>query len=198
MQGTNRGFFSKLNNSCKSKQNKNPWWAVRNPPPVKGANTLSSVTPMTQRWWMHFPLCPWGWRQGVAPATALHISGTWRGNPPFVIVTVAVAVTIAIAVAVSIALAVSIANAVDVAIAYRHCHCCRPLLLQSPLPITASVSFVLSSAIAVAVALAVGHCRLHHRWQLRLSSPLSITVAVAVAHCQELLPWHGKNSIQTI
>ncbi len=24
----------------------------------------------------------WGGRQGVAPATALHIAGTWRGNPP--------------------------------------------------------------------------------------------------------------------
>jgi hypothetical protein len=39
----------------KNKTN-NPWWAVRNPPPWKGANTLCSVTPMMQSWWMHTPL----------------------------------------------------------------------------------------------------------------------------------------------
>jgi hypothetical protein len=27
---------------------------------------------------------------------------------------------------------------------------------------------------------------------------LAITVAVAVGRCQELMPWHGKNNIQTI
>jgi hypothetical protein len=75
-------------------------------------------------------------------------------------------------------------------------------------------------AIAVAVAIthhrrhlfriAVSHC-CHRRpprqplpppslLALQSPSPLAITVAIAVAitHCQELLPWHGKNSIQTI
>jgi hypothetical protein len=56
----------------------------------------------------------------------------------------------------------------------------------------------LLSAIAAAVALTVGHCRLRHRWQSQLPFPLAITVAIAITHCRELLPWHGKNSIQPI
>ncbi len=151
-----------------------------NPPPWKGSNTLSSVTPMTQRWWMHFPLCPWGWRQGVAPTTVLHIAGTWRGNPPFVIVTVAVAVAIAIAIAVTIA--VSIAIAVNVAVAYCPCHRHWPLLLQLPSPINAAISFASPSAIAIAVALelaiavsiTIGNCSHHHHWPSPLLLPLPI------------------------
>ncbi len=144
---------------------------------------------MMQCWWMHFPLCPWGWRQGVAPATMLHIAGIWRGNHPFVIISI-VDVAIAIAIAITVVITVSIAVTVNVALAYCRCHCRRrwPLLLQSPFPITAAVSFALPSAIAVAVVLPVGHCRLHHRWPSQLPSPLAITVIVAVAHCQELLP----------
>ncbi len=167
-------------------------------PPWKGANTLSSVTPMIQRWWMHTLLCPWGWRQGVAPATALHIAITWRGIPSFVIVAVAMAVTIAIAIAVSVAVAVAIAIAIYLIVAYCCCPCHRPLLLRLPLPITATVSVALLSAIAVAVALAVSHSRFCHHWPLQLPSLSAITIAVAVANCQELLPWLGKNSIQTI
>jgi hypothetical protein len=116
---------------------------------------------------------------------------------PFVIVAIAVAVAISISVAVSIAVAVSVAITVNMAVAYRHCHLHRPLLLQSPLPITAPVSFALPSVIALAVALAIGHCRLHHHWPLQSLSPLAITIAVTIAHCRELLPWHGKNFIQT-
>jgi hypothetical protein len=66
------------------------------------------------------------------------------------------------------------------------------------LPITAAVSFALPTAIAVTVALAISHCCLHHHWQSQLPLPLTITVAVTVAHCRELLPWHGKNTIKTI
>ncbi len=152
---------------------------------------------MTQRWWMHFPLCPWGWRQGVAPAIALHIAGTWRGNTPFVIVALAKANAIAIAVAIS----VLVADSVSIAIAVAHGRCHWPLLLWSPLTIPATVSvaslsaIAIAVAVAVAVALAVGHCHLHHRWPLQLPSPLAITVTVAVSHFQELLPWHGKNCI---
>ncbi len=145
---------------------------------------------------MHFSLCPWGWRQGVAPAPALHIAGTWRGNPPFVIVAIAVAVAIAITVAITVA--ISFVVAVDVAVAYCCCCCCRPSLLQLSSLMTAAVSFALPSAIAIAVALVVGQCHLHHCWQSQLLLPLAITVAVAIAHCWELLPWRGKNSIWTI
>jgi hypothetical protein len=74
------------------------------------------------------------------------------------------------------------------------------LLFQSLSPITAAISDALPSSIAVIVALAVGYCRLRHRWQSQLPSSLPITiaiaVAIAVAHCQELLPWRGKASIQ--
>ncbi len=62
---------------------------------------------------MHFPLCSWGWTQGVAPAIALHIACTWRGNPPFVIVALAIAVAIAIAITISIVLPVAVTIAVD-------------------------------------------------------------------------------------
>jgi hypothetical protein len=51
---------------------------------------------------------------------------------------------------------------------------------------------------SIAIALAVGHCRLCHRQPLQSSSPLAITIAIAISHCQELLPWRGENSIQTI
>ncbi len=151
---------------------------------------------MMQRWWMHFPLCPWGWRQGVAPAIALHIAGTWRGNPAFVIITLAVAVAIVIAIGIS----VIVANSVTIAVAVAHCHHRRPLPLRSPSTITTAVFVVLPSAIAIAVAiaLAIGHCHLHHRWPLQLPSPLAITVTVAIGHFREFLPWHGKNCIQPI
>ncbi len=69
---------------------------------------------------MHFPLCPWGWRQGVAPAIALHIASTCRGNTAFVIITLAVAIAIAFAIAVSVV----IANSVTIAIAVAHGCCC--------------------------------------------------------------------------
>ncbi len=153
---------------------------------------------MMQCWWMHFPLCPWGWRQGIAPATALHISSTWRGNPPFIIVAIAGAVAIAIAIAVTIAVTVSIAVAVNAAVAYHHCRHHWPLLLQPPPPITAAVSSALPLAIAVTVALAISHCRFRHHQPLQLPSPSAITIAIIIGHCWELLPWHGKNSIQTI
>ncbi len=74
--------------------------------------------------------------------------------------------------------------------------CCRPLPLWSP--IAAAISVALSSAITVAVVLAVGHCHFCHHRPLQLPSPSAITVAVAVSHCQELLPWRGKNCIRTI
>ncbi len=116
---------------------------------------------------MHFCLCPWGWKQGVAPPKALHISATWRGNPSFVMVALAVAVTIAIAVAISIAVADSIAVAVDVAVAitHRRCRCCQPLPLRLPSTIAATISVASPSAIAVAVAL-----------------PSSIAISVTVSH----------------
>ncbi len=78
--------------------------------------------------------------------------------------------------------------------------CCRqPLPSRLPLPIAAAVCVTLPSAIAVAaaVAVAVGHCRPRHHQPSQLPSPLSITVLTAVGHCQELLPWRGKNCIQT-
>ncbi len=152
---------------------------------------------MTQRWWMYFPLCPWWWRQGVAPAIALHIAGTWRGNPPFVIVALAVAVTIAIAVAISV-LAASVAIAITVAHRCRR----RPLPLWLPLTTATTVSVALPSAIAIAVAVtvavAVSHCRLRHQQPLQLPSLLAITITIAVSHFRELLPWCTKNCIQPI
>jgi hypothetical protein len=72
------------------------------------------------------------------------------------------------------------------------------LLPQLPSLITTAVSFALQSAIAIAIALAVGHCRLRHCWQLQSPLPMAITIPIAIAHCRELLPWHSKNSIQTI
>jgi hypothetical protein len=147
---------------------------------------------------MHFPLCPWGWRQGVAPAIVLHIAGTWRGNPAFVIITLAMAIAIAITVAISVV----VANSVTIAIAIAHCRCCWPLPLQSPSTIATTVSVALPSAIAiaiaVAVALAVGHCRLCHSRPLQLPSPLAITITITVGHFQEFLPWRGKDCIQPI
>ncbi len=147
---------------------------------------------MTQRWWMHFPLCSWGWRQGVAPAIDLHIAVTWRCNPAFVIVTCCHC---------------------DCRCHLHcrcwlchHCHCCchcrcrRPLPLRSLSTIAAAVSVALPSAIAIAiaVALAIGHCRLRHHWPLQLPSPLAITLTVAVGYFQKLLPWRNKNCIWPI
>ncbi len=170
--------------------------SCQEPPPWKGGNTLSSVTPMMQRWWMHFPLCPWGWRQDVAPTIALHIPGTWRGNPSFVIVALAVAVAIAITIAISIV----VADFITIAVAVAHCRCRQPLPLRLPSTIAAAVSVALPSAITVVVtvALAVGHCRLHHHWPSQLPSRLAITLTVVASHFQELLPWHGKNRIWPI
>ncbi len=157
--------------------------SCQEPSPWKGGNTLSSVTPMTQRWWMHFPLCPWGWRQGVTPPKALQIAGTWRGNPSFVMVALAVAVAIAIAIAISVAIADSVAIIVAIAVTIAHCCCCCrwPLPLWLPSTITAAISVTLPSAIAVPVALAVGQCCLCHRWPLQLPLPSAITVAMPSA-----------------
>jgi hypothetical protein len=121
----------------------------------------------------------------------LHIAGTWRGNPPFVIITVAMDVAIAIAITITIAIAVSVAVAVNVTVAYHRCHCrCHWQLLSQLLsPITAAISFALLSAIVVTIALAVGHCRLRHHQQPQSPFPLDITAAVAVTHSRELLPW---------
>jgi hypothetical protein len=96
----------------------------------------------------------------------------------------------------------------------RHCRSLSPLPLPLPLaiaatlplPITATNYFASPSAIAVAITLAVSHCCLCHCCQLQSPSPLAITivvavavaVAIAVAHCRELLPWRGKNGVQTI
>ncbi len=129
---------------------------------------------MTQCWWMNFPLCPWGWRQGVPPAIVLHIAGTWKGNPPFLIVALTMAVAIVIAVAISVVVADSIAIAV--AVAHCCCHCPLPLLST----IVAAVSVALPSAItaAIAIAPAVGHSRLHHCRPSQLPSPSAITIAM--------------------
>ncbi len=132
---------------------------------------------------MHFPLCPWGWGQGVTPPKALHIAATLRGNPSFIMVPRAVAIAIAIAITISIAIADSVPVAVVVAVAIAHCHrrCHQPLPLRSPSTIAAAISVTLPSAIVVAVALAVGHCRLRHRWTLQLLLPFAITIAMLLA-----------------
>ncbi len=138
---------------------------------------------MMQGWWMHFSLCPWVWRQGVAPPKVLHISTTWRGNPSFVMVALAVAITIAIAVAISVAVTDSVSVAAAVAVTITHCryHCGQPLPLRSPSTIAATITVALPSAIAVANALAVGHCRLRHCRPLQLPSPLVITIVMPLA-----------------
>ncbi len=140
---------------------------------------------MTQRWWMHFPLCPWAWRQGVAPARALHIAGTWRGNPPFGIV----ALAMAFAIAIDVAIFDVVTNFVAFTVAFTHCHYH---------PAAISVALLSAIAVTVTVALAIDHCHLCHHWLLRLPSPLAITVTVAVSHFRELLPWHNKNCIWPI
>ncbi len=156
-----------------NEQKENPWWAVRNPPHWKGANTRSSVIPITHWCWMHFPLCPWGWRQGVAPATALHIASTWKGNPPFVIVALAVAIATAIAVAILLPLQ----SPLPIAIAVGHCRCgCRqpsllPSLLHchqpspSPLPLPSVIAFFVT----------VGQRSCHLHLPALLPSPLAIS-----------------------
>ncbi len=118
---------------------------------------------MTQHWWMHFPLCPWGWRQGVAPPKALHVAATWGDNPSFVMFALAVAVAIAITAAISVAIAdsvaVAVAIAIAVAIAHWRCHCRQPLPLRSP-----SLS------------------RHHQPLLLPLPLPLAIPVSITVSH----------------
>ncbi len=94
----------------------------------------------------------------------------------------------------------------------HHLRCCCRCRRHRPLPLP------LPSAIAVAVAInrcrrclyhvAVSHpcCRCPCRRPLPSLSPSAIAVAISVGHhvavadgyCQELLPWHGENSIQTI
>ncbi len=149
---------------------------------------------MMQRWWMHFPLCPWGWRQGVAPATALHISGTWRGNPPFVIVALTMAITIAIAVAISVTAADSVAIPVVAA------HCCGP----QPFAVVVAVNHRRRPLCCVAIN--HRHCRCPCCWPLPSPSPSAIPVAISIGHhrCHRrwpfprVLPWCGKNCIQPI
>ncbi len=132
---------------------------------------------MTQRWWMHFRLCPWGWRLGVAPATALHISSTWRGNPPFVIVALAVAIAIAIAVAIS----VTIANSVAIAVAAAHRRCHRPF----------AVAVTVDHCRRCLCCVAVSHCQ--HRcpccWPLPSPLPSAIAVAISVGHHRRHCRW---------
>ncbi len=80
--GGNKGLFSKLSRSLKK--------IIKNP--IHGE--LSGSLPLkwskhSLQWHpdgaaqdnAHF-IVPRGGRQGVAPATVLHIAGTWRGNPP--------------------------------------------------------------------------------------------------------------------
>ncbi len=58
-------------------------------------------------------------------------------------------------------------------VAISHHNCCRPPPRSQPLP---SLSLL---AIAVAISIGHHHCR-------------------CITHCRELLPWRGKNCIQTI
>ncbi len=138
---------------------------------------------MMQRWWMHFPLCPWGWRHGVSPAIGMHIAGTWSGNPAFVIIALALAITIAIAIIISII----VANSIAIAIVVAH-HCChRPLLLRLPLTIAATLSVALPSAqplpspspspllLAIAVSVTISHCSCHLHWPSLPLLPLAIS-----------------------
>jgi hypothetical protein len=145
---------------------------------------------------MHLRLCPWGWRQGVAPLKALHIAATSRGNPSFVMVAIALALAIAIVITISVV----VANSITIAVAVAHGHCHQPLPLRLLLTIAAALSVALPSAIAVAIAIApaIGHCHLRHRWPLQLPSPLAITVTIAIGHFCELLPWCDKNCIRPI
>ncbi len=126
---------------------------------------------MMQRWWMHFPLCPWGWRQGVAPATALHIAGTWRGNPPFVIV------------------ALTHCGRCHCDCRHhlrcrcrlrRHCRCHFPL----PLPSAIAIAVAIDHCCCCLCCVAVSHCRPRcpHRQPLLSPSPSAIAVAISVSH----------------
>ncbi len=149
----------------------------QDPPPLKWSKHSLQWHPHSAALGNAHSFVSRGGRQGVAAATALHIAGTWRGNPPLC----------------------QLLWQQPHCFHHRchgrchcschlrcrchhHCHChCR---LRRPLP--------LPSLSVIAVAVAIGHCRhrlhcrccchcCHHRpwWFL---SPLSIAVAVAVGH----------------
>jgi hypothetical protein len=102
----------------------------------------------------------------------LHITGTWKGNPSFVMVALAMAVAIAIAVAISVTIADSVA--VAVAIAHRRCRCRQPLPLQSP--------WTIATAISVALLSEKFCCRHSHHRPLQSPAPLAIAVAISIGH----------------
>ncbi len=138
---------------------------------------------MTQGWWMHFVLCSWGWRQGVASAIALHIVGTWRGNPDFVIITLAVVVAISIAVATSVvvpdSITITVLVAITIAIGHCRCGCHRPspppslLRHRQPLPLPLQLPSPSPSAIVVSVT--IGHRSCHIRWPSLSPLPSAIS-----------------------
>ncbi len=128
---------------------------------------------MMQCWWMQFPLCPWGWRQGVTPATALHIAGAWKGNPPFIIVALAMAIAIAIAIAISVAIADSVA--ITVAVGHGRCGCRQPSLPPSLLRGHQPSPSPFPLPLSIAVSITIGHCSCHLRRPSPLPSPLAIS-----------------------
>ncbi len=148
---------------------------------------------------MHFPLCPWGWRQGVAPPKALHIAATWRGNPSFVMFALAVAIAIAVALANAVAVANSVAIAVAIviaiALAHRHCCCRQPFPLRSPsLSRCRQPSLLLSpllSAIAISVTVCHRSCHCHRPSPLLCRYQFPRVVALAR---QELYSTKAKNA----
>ncbi len=152
--------------------------SCQEPPPWKGANILSSVTPMTQCWWMYFPLCPWGWRQGFAPVTALHIADE-EGTLPLSLLLLPWMLPLC-----------------------PHCHChlcccccwrCHSLLpLLLPLAIAAAVAVTHHRCCLWRVSVSHRHCRGPCRRPLPSPSLLAIAVAISIGHqhccCHHPLP----------
>ncbi len=135
-----------------------------------------------QHWWMHFLLCPWGWRQGVAPAIACTLPAHEEATLPLSLLPLlwpsplqsplpspSLSLTPS-----SLPLPSPIAVAVDVS----HCCCgCRqpsplPSLLHRHqlLPLLLLLLSLLPLPLAIAVFVIVGHCSCHLRWPL--PSPL--------------------------
>ncbi len=158
---------------------------------------------MTQRWWMHFPLCPWGWRQGVAPAIALNIANTWRGNPAFVIVVLPWPLPLRSPLPSPLLLLtlspLPLPLPIAMAVGHRHCgrhqpsplpsllRCRQPLPLPLPLPLLLATAIL--SPLAIAVAISIGHHRHRHHWPFPRVVALAWQELYSTNWSKECLPY---------
>ncbi len=143
-------------------------------------HSLNSVTPMTQHWWMHFPLCQWGWRQGVALPQHCTLPAHEVAILPLSLLPLPwpsplqLPLPSPLLLPTTLPLPLLSPNAVVIAVGHCRCGCRQPsmppslLHCRQPLPLP----LLLPLPLAIAVSITVGHWSYHRHRPSPLPLPL--------------------------